>query len=70
AVNVHLFPVTGVTLPMVSMGGSSVIFTSLAIGIILSVSRNVEETELKRIEKERMERVLAQQREAGLNIAV
>ncbi|HEY0272522.1 MAG TPA: FtsW/RodA/SpoVE family cell cycle protein, partial [Chitinophaga sp.] len=52
AVNVHLFPVTGVTLPMVSMGGSSVIFTSLAIGIILSVSRNVEETEQKRMEKE------------------
>ncbi|RPE09879.1 cell division protein FtsW [Chitinophaga lutea] len=44
AVNVHLLPVTGLTLPLVSMGGSSVIFTSLAIGIILSVSRNVEET--------------------------
>jgi cell division protein FtsW len=43
AVNVHLLPVTGLTLPLVSMGGSSVIFTSLAIGIILSVSRNVEE---------------------------
>jgi cell division protein FtsW len=47
AVNVHLLPVTGLTLPLVSMGGSSVIFTSLAIGIILSVSRNVEETEGK-----------------------
>jgi cell division protein FtsW len=45
AVNVGLFPVTGVTLPLVSMGGSSIIFTSLAIGIILSVARNVEETE-------------------------
>lgn len=45
AVNVHLLPVTGLTLPLVSMGGSSVIFTSLAIGIILSVSRHVEETE-------------------------
>ncbi|UYQ93474.1 FtsW/RodA/SpoVE family cell cycle protein [Chitinophaga horti] len=42
-VNVGLLPVTGVTLPLVSMGGSSVIFTSLAIGIILSVSRQVEE---------------------------
>ena len=70
AVNVHLFPVTGVTLPMVSMGGSSVIFTSLAIGIILSVARNVEDTELKKIEKERMERVMEQQREAGLTVAV
>lgn len=43
AVAVNLVPVTGVTLPLVSMGGSSVIFTSLAFGIILSVSRNVEE---------------------------
>ncbi|MBO9150615.1 FtsW/RodA/SpoVE family cell cycle protein [Chitinophaga sp. GCM10012297] len=47
AVNVHLLPVTGLTLPLVSMGGSSVIFTSLAIGIILSVSRNVEEIGIK-----------------------
>jgi cell division protein FtsW len=45
AVNVGLFPVTGVTLPMVSMGGSSIFFTSLAIGIILSVARNVEDSE-------------------------
>lgn len=45
AVNVGLFPVTGVTLPLVSMGGSSIIFTSLSIGIILSVARNVEDTE-------------------------
>lgn len=47
AVNVNLLPVTGLTLPLVSMGGSSVIFTSLAIGIILSVSRNVEEIGIK-----------------------
>ena len=45
AVNVGLFPVTGVTLPLVSMGGSSFLFTCLAIGIILSVARNVEEAE-------------------------
>ena len=42
AVVVNLVPVTGVTLPLVSMGGSSAIFTSIAFGIILSVSRNVE----------------------------
>jgi cell division protein FtsW len=47
AVTVNLFPVTGVTLPLVSMGGSSFIFTCLAIGIILSVSRNVEQLEGK-----------------------
>ncbi len=45
AVNVGLFPVTGVTLPLVSMGGSSFLFTCLSIGIILSVARNVEEAE-------------------------
>jgi cell division protein FtsW len=45
AVNVNLFPVTGVTLPLVSMGGSSFLFTALAIGIILSVGRNVEQNE-------------------------
>ena len=47
AVVVHLLPTTGVTLPMVSMGGTSLWFTSIAIGIILSVSRNVEKEEEK-----------------------
>jgi cell division protein FtsW len=47
AVNVSLFPVTGVTLPLVSMGGSSFLFTCLAIGIILSVANNVESLEGK-----------------------
>ena len=45
AVNVNLFPVTGVTLPLVSMGGSSLLFTCTAIGSILSVARNVEKIE-------------------------
>jgi cell division protein FtsW len=47
AVNVNLFPTTGVTLPLVSMGGSSLWFTCFAIGIILSVARNVEQMEGK-----------------------
>jgi cell division protein FtsW len=47
AVNVNLFPVTGVTLPLISMGGSSFLFTCIAIGIILSVARNVEQKEGK-----------------------
>jgi cell division protein FtsW len=47
AVNVGLFPVTGVTLPLVSMGGSSFLFTCFSIGIILSVARNVEQLEGK-----------------------
>ena len=45
AVSVNLFPVTGVTLPLVSMGGSSFLFTCFSIGIILSVARNVEQLE-------------------------
>ncbi|MDQ2718987.1 MAG: FtsW/RodA/SpoVE family cell cycle protein [Bacteroidota bacterium] len=47
AVNVNLFPTTGVTLPLVSMGGSSLLFTCFSIGIILSVARNVEQAEGK-----------------------
>jgi len=41
AVAVNLIPVTGQPLPLVSMGGSSILFTSSALGIILSVSRSV-----------------------------
>jgi len=41
AVAVNLVPVTGQPLPMVSMGGTSMWFTCLAIGIVLSVSRSV-----------------------------
>lgn len=47
AVAVNLVPVTGVTLPLVSMGGSSFLFTCASIGIILSVARNVEQIEGK-----------------------
>lgn len=42
AVAVNLFPVTGQTLPLVSMGGTSIWFTSISLGIILSVSRTSE----------------------------
>jgi len=45
AVAVHLVPVTGQPLPLVSMGGTSILFTSIAIGIILSVSKEMDETE-------------------------
>ncbi|HEY9176387.1 MAG TPA: FtsW/RodA/SpoVE family cell cycle protein [Flavipsychrobacter sp.] len=58
AVNVHLVPVTGLTLPLVSMGGSSVWFTSMAIGVILSVSRYVDEMEGKK--KAEMEKAVAE----------
>ena len=45
AVAVRLFPTTGQPLPMVSYGGTSMIFTCLAIGMILAVSRSVTDPE-------------------------
>lgn len=42
AVAVNLFPVTGQPLPLLSMGGTSILFTMIALGIILSVSRSIE----------------------------
>ena len=45
AVSVHLVPATGLTLPMISMGGTSLIFTSIALGMILSVSKYIENLE-------------------------
>jgi len=44
-VAVNIFPVTGLALPLISMGGTSTLFTSVAIGIILSVSRDIEPNE-------------------------
>ena len=45
AVAVNLFPVTGQPLPMLSMGGTSIWFTSAALCIILSVSSEIDKTE-------------------------
>jgi len=42
-VSTTLLPVTGQTLPFISKGGSSVIMTSIAFGMIMSVSRFVEQ---------------------------
>lgn len=48
AVTVGLVPVTGQTLPFFSQGGTSLLFTGIAMGMILSVSRG-ENLEEKRI---------------------
>ena len=42
AVSVHLVPVTGQPLPLLSMGGTSLLFTCVAFGMILSVSKFIE----------------------------
>jgi cell division protein FtsW len=46
-VAVNLLPVTGQTLPFVSMGGTSMIFIGIAFGLILSVSRSIQEEDVK-----------------------
>jgi cell division protein FtsW len=45
AVSVQLFPDTGLPMPFVSMGGTSLWFSSIAVGIVLSVTRHIEERE-------------------------
>ncbi|OKZ04320.1 MAG: cell division protein [Alistipes sp. 58_9_plus] len=42
-VTVNLIPETGQTLPLISRGGSSTLFTTIALGMILSVSRQNDE---------------------------
>jgi cell division protein FtsW len=40
---VGLGPITGQPLPLISMGGTSMVFTGLALGIVLSVSRGEQD---------------------------
>lgn len=49
-VAVGLFPVTGLPLPYISLGGSSLLFTSIAFGMILGVSRQMQEKTINETE--------------------
>ena len=42
---VGLFPVTGQPMPFVSMGGTSLLFTGISVGIIISVSKEIEKND-------------------------
>jgi cell division protein FtsW len=54
-VAVNLVPVTGQPLPLVSMGGTSIWFSSIAIGMVLSASRELEKEKVaKQTEDESM----------------
>ena len=55
-VNVGIFPVTGHTLPLISLGGTSFIIISGAFGIILSISRTKEDAQAEIEERERLEK--------------
>lgn len=50
AINVGVAPVSGQPLPLISKGGSSIIITSIALGIMLSVSRYAASSRNKRQE--------------------
>ncbi len=43
AVTINLIPETGQTLPLISRGGSSLIFNAIALGMIISISRETED---------------------------
>jgi len=57
-VAVGLLPITGFTLPLISYGGTSILITSVSIGIILSVSRSALEQKQKVKGKRRSQRNL------------
>ena len=46
-VGISLLPVTGQALPLISMGGTSILFTCISLGIILNISRTVYDKEEK-----------------------
>lgn len=56
-VNVNLIPVTGHTLPLISLGGTSLIIMGGAFGIILSVSRTIEVGSQKKEEELKKEKL-------------
>ena len=47
-VSVGIMPVTGQTLPLISMGGTSLVLTFISLGIVLSVSRKSLEGEYEK----------------------
>ena len=55
-VSVGLGPITGQPLPMMSMGGTSLLFTGISLGIILSVSRgDIVEDDIEEVKEEQIE---------------
>ncbi|MBX2898244.1 MAG: cell division protein FtsW [Cyclobacteriaceae bacterium] len=54
---VGLGPITGQPLPLISMGGTALVFTGLSVGIILSVSRGEQEQHWGQLKPEGDERI-------------
>ena len=62
-VNVGILPVTGHTLPLISLGGTSFVIFSCAFGIILSVSRTIDIDAAKQEEERIRLKELQEQKE-------
>lgn len=58
AINTGVFPVSGQPLPLVSKGGTSIIVTSIAFGVMFSVSRTIANTGNKKNKNEDSEEEL------------
>jgi cell division protein FtsW len=65
SVSVQLVPATGLTLPFISMGGTSLLFTAISFGIILSVSRHAEQAEIERVELMQIEKEKEKENESN-----
>lgn len=50
-VAVGIGPITGLPLPLVSMGGTSLLFTGVALGIVLSASKHTEAEEVAKLQR-------------------
>ena len=48
-VSVKILPVTGQTLPLISMGGTSIVFSCISIGIVLSISRDSSDRDYEKV---------------------
>ncbi|WP_063850705.1 FtsW/RodA/SpoVE family cell cycle protein [Flammeovirga sp. SJP92] len=63
---VGLLPLTGLPLPLISMGGTSLLFTGMTVGIILSVSKSAQE-DSEEVRFKRAERASERQGQKGTN---
>lgn len=54
---IGLLPVTGIPLPLVSYGGSSLVLTMAAAGVLVSIARHERADDLRRVRLERRVRV-------------